>query len=248
MTIDELIDNIKPLEKILGYSFENKELLLSALSHPSFLNEHPGLGFPDQERLEFLGDAVLELVVSQYLFENYPQLGEGELTRMRALLVNTETLASMAQRVELQKFMLLGKGEKRNTFRERKTLQHLLANTFEALVGALFLEAGYRKTREFLLIFVRQKADSLKQENLRDPKSSLQELLQAQFKERPEYRVLSESGPDHSKKFVVGVYWRGKEIAKGEGTSKREAQARAAQKALEYFKTFKGFKHRDVEN
>ena len=227
---ENILSRLSSLEENLGYSFKNKELLLQALCHPSFWNEHPTLVKEHQERLEFLGDAVLELLVSEYLFQNFPELSEGELTQKRALLVRTESLGELAQKIGLDRFVLLGKGERANHQDNHKALSHVLANTFEALFGALWLEGGYQLCHRLLLPLIEELMSREREE--KDPKSQLQELTQAHFKERPEYVLLKEEGPDHKKEFQVAVYLKGVKLGTGKGSSKQEAERRAAKEAL----------------
>jgi ribonuclease-3 len=224
-----MIDN---LAKKLGIKFNNNDLLKQALTHRSFLNENRGKKMEHNERLEFLGDAVLELVVTEYLYKNYSNQ-EGELTNWRAALVNGEMLAKISKDLGVEEFLLMSKGEAKDTGRAR---QYLLANAFEAIVGAIYLdqaERGFVEAKKFIEKNVIGKLkDILEQESYIDPKSRFQERSQEKVGITPSYRVLEESGPDHDKRFVVGLYLQEDMVAKGVGPSKQEAQKEAATKAL----------------
>lgn len=219
--------------KKLGVKFNNIELLQQALTHRSYLNEHRGYKLEHNERLEFLGDAVLELVVTEYLYKNFKN-PEGELTNWRAALVNGEMLAKISKRLGVEEFLLMSRGEAKDTGRAR---QYLLANAFEAIVGAIYLDHGkdgYNESKKFIEKNVIVELSEIIEKKLyQDPKSRFQEEAQEKSGITPFYRVLSESGPDHDKKFVVGVYLGDDMIAEGEGQSKQEAQRKAAEKGLE---------------
>ncbi len=223
--------DFRDLEEKLGIKFKDKDLLTQAFVHRSYLNENPGFKLNHNERLEFLGDAVLELVVSEYLYKKYPGKTEGELTNWRASLVNAKTVSQVAKEIGLEPFLLLSKGETKETGKAR---QWILANTFEALMGAIYLDSGYQACnkiiKEFLIIKL---PEILKKGAFKDAKSLFQEEAQEKRGITPTYRVLKEFGPDHAKKFVVGVFLKEKVIAEGEGTSKQEAEEMAARKALE---------------
>lgn len=219
------------LAKKIGVNFKNLNLLQEALTHRSYLNEHRSYKFPHNERLEFLGDAVLELVVTEYLFENYPENAEGEMTNWRAALVNGEMLAKISGRLGVEEFLLMSRGEAKDTGRAR---QYLLANAFEAITGAIYLDQGYAMAKEFILKNVVVELPEILEHNLHvDSKSLFQEKAQEKTGVTPSYRVISESGPDHDKIFIVGVYLKDELVAEGEGRSKQEAQREAAEKALE---------------
>jgi ribonuclease-3 len=224
---------IENLAKKLGVKFNNSDLLKQALTHRSYLNENRGKKMEHNERLEFLGDAVLELVVTEYLYKNYSNQ-EGELTNWRAALVNGEMLAKISKDLGVEEFLLMSKGEAKDTGRAR---QYLLANAFEAIVGAIYLdqaELGFAKAKEFIEKNLLEKlADIIKNELYVDPKSRFQERSQEETGITPSYQVLEESGPDHDKRFIVGLYLQDKLVAKGVGPSKQEAQKEAATKALE---------------
>lgn len=218
------------IEKTIGISFKNKLLLQKALTHRSYLNEHPTWPVPHNERLEFLGDAVLELVTTEFLFQRYETSSEGELTSIRSALVNHRMLVLISQDIQIEKHMFLSRGEAKGTEKARDVI---LANAVEALIGALYLDQGYRAAKKFIERFVLVYVDKVMEEELyRDPKSLLQEILQEQSKITPSYTILGESGPDHEKEFVVGVFFGDKLAAKGKGASKQEAERSAARAAL----------------
>ncbi len=222
------------MEKKLGVEFKNKNLLKEALTHRSYLNENPSWGVPHNERLEFLGDAVLELAATENLFSRFPDLSEGELTGIRAALVNYQMLAEVSKDVNLNEYILLSRGESKDTGKAREVIS---ANAFEALFGAIYLDSGYEAAKNFIVRFVMARTDEVMEKKLyRDPKSLLQEIIQEKFKCTPTYSVLSERGPDHAKIFKVGVYFNGNLAAEGEGLSKQEAEVEAAKKALYVFK------------
>lgn len=218
------------LEKILGVSFRDQGLLKSALTHRSYLNENTGWAFPHNERLEFLGDAVLELVITEYLYEKFPDKPEGELTSLRASLVNANMLGDVGAELGFNEFVLLSRGEAKDVGRAR---QYILANTFEAIVGAMYLDSGYEPVKEFILRVLTPKIQEILEKKLyRDAKSLFQEEAQERVSITPAYEVLKEWGPDHDKHFVVGAYLKKDLIAEGEGSSKQEAQQQAAEAAL----------------
>jgi ribonuclease-3 len=218
------------LEKILNINFKNKNLLIEAFCHRSFLNENPDLNLNHNERLEFLGDAVLELIVTEYLFKNYPEKNEGELTAWRAALVNAKNLSEIAEKLKFNDFLLLSKGEAKETGKGRK---YILANAFEALIGAIYLDQGYKKCKDFIIEhLIPRLKEFLERGEIRDPKSIFQEKAQEKLKITPVYKVLKEWGPDHAKNFLVGVFLGEELVATGEGSSKQEAELEAAKKAL----------------
>jgi len=222
------------LEKKFNISFNNKDLLMQAFCHRSYLNEHPEFKLDHNERLEFLGDAVIELVVSEHLFENYSQEREGTLTSWRAALVNSRMLSCVADELGFGNFLLLSKGEQKDAERKEKSYYEILANTFEAFIGALYLDQGYRVCQQFLQKYLLKKLpDIIKNNSYKDAKSRFQEVVQEKEKITPVYKILKEWGPDHAKHFVAGVYLGNELVAKGEGSSKREAEEAAARKALE---------------
>lgn len=216
----------------LGGNFAKIELLVTALTHRSYLNEHKKSASEHNERLEFLGDAVLELVVTEYLYINYIE-PEGILTNWRSSLVRTESIGAAASRLGVEPLLRLSRGEKRGTERARG---QILANAFEAIVGALYLERGYEACKVFITENILSTFDDiLKTGSWMDPKSRLQEIVQSQVGATPSYRVLSEEGPDHEKEFTVGVYVDDKLIGKGNGPSKQTAQVAAATSALKKY-------------
>jgi len=219
------------LEKKLKVSFKNKDLLKEALVHRSYINEHSSFELGHNERLEFLGDAVLELVVTEYLYLNYPN-PEGELTNWRAALVNSKMLAETASEFGVYDYLYLSKGEAKD--KNPKARNYILANAFEAIIGSIYLDQGWEVTKDFLTKNLLKKLPYiLKNKLYLDPKSNFQELAQEKSGITPNYKVLEESGPDHNKKFVVGVYLEEELVADGSGTSKQEAQMNAAKNALD---------------
>lgn len=225
------MEKIKKIEEKIGVQFKNKDLLKEALVHRSYINEHPTFGLGHNERMEFLGDAVLELVVTEYLYQNYNN-PEGDLTNWRAALVNSRMLAETADKFELYDYLYLSRGEAKDT--NPKAKNYILANAFEALIGAIFLDQGWEVVKQFLLKnLLVELPHILKNKLYMDAKSNFQELAQEKTGITPSYKVISESGPDHAKDFVIGAYLEDKLIAEGKGTSKQEAQMNAAQNALE---------------
>lgn len=224
----------KKLESVIDYAFKNTDVLKEALTHRSYLNENSNWRLPHNERLEYLGDAVLELAVTEMLYQQYPQYDEGQLTVFRASLVNFQMLAEVAKSIELQKWLLLSKGEAKDNGRARDVI---LANAIEALIGALYLDGGYAVARKFVEHVVMPHLQGVIAEgSYKDSKSLLQEKTQADLKVTPLYKVLDESGPDHQKFFTVGVYFGEKLIAKGSGFSKQDAEVEAAKEALAVLK------------
>ena len=216
----------------LGGEFINLEVLITAFTHRSYLNEHKKSASEHNERLEFLGDAVLELVVTDYLFNNYNE-PEGILTNWRSSLVRTESIGAAASRLGFEPLLRLSRGEKHGTERARA---QILANSFEAVIGALYVERGYEAARVFITDNILSTFDEiLKTGSWMDPKSRLQEVVQGQVGATPSYRVISEEGPDHEKEFIVGVYVEDKLVGKGTGPSKQAAQVAAAAAALKKY-------------
>lgn len=223
------LQNCGILQEAIGVKFGNIALLQQALTHPSYANENPGGVAIDNERLEFLGDAVLNLVVTEELYRNFPDLKEGELTELRVLLIRQETLARYARRLNLGSHLLLGKGEELTGGRERETN---LADAFEALVGAVFLDQGIEITRRFILAQLGDEIAAVTDlGRRRNYKALLQEFTQAKFKQLPVYQVIAVSGPDHARSFTVEVRLGGQTIGSGSGKSKRVAEAEAARAA-----------------
>lgn len=226
--------NPEDLEKRIGVKFKNKNLLTEALTHRSYLNEYPKWRLPHNERLEYLGDAVLELVVSEELFKKFPTQPEGRLTVLRAALVNYQILAKVAESIALDDYILMSRGEKKDTGRAREVI---LANAMEALIGAIYLDQDLKKIRSFVEKFVMKNLDGvLKSGSYKDAKSELQEIVQEKLKITPTYRVLGESGPAHQRLFKMGVYFGEKLIADGEGAAKQDAELEAARSALKKLK------------
>ena len=221
---------VKNLAEKIRVKFNNLDLLQEALTHRSYLNENRGYKLNHNERLEFLGDAVLELVVTDYLYKNYSN-PEGELTAWRAALVNGEMLAKVAGNLGVEKYLLMSKGEAKDTGRAR---QYLLANAMEAIIGAIYLDQGYNAAEKFILENIIVNLNKvLKEKSYMDSKSYFQEKAQENVKITPSYRVIKEWGPDHNKHFIVGVYLDEELVAEGEGVSKQDAQREAAKKGLE---------------
>ena len=219
-------------KKTLGYEFGNVDLLVTALTHRSYVNEHRKSTNEHNERLEFLGDAVLELVVTNFLFSNYEE-PEGVLTAWRSALVRTESICEAGEKLGYESLMRMSKGERGGSENARK---HIVANAFEALVGAIYLEKGYEEAEKLIKARIISKMSSiLKAGSWRDPKSYLQELSQRYDEQTPDYRVLEEDGPDHDKKFTVGVYVKGLEIGQGVGSSKQKAQSMAAEQGVMWY-------------
>jgi len=218
-------------EKKIGLSFKNKDILMQAFAHRSYLNENPNFKLDHNERLEFLGDAVMELIVTEHLYKEYPEKSEGELTNWRAALVNAKMLTSVAEEIGFNEFLLLSKGESKEGGKARA---YILANTFEALLGAIYLDLGYNATDEFIKKYLMVKLDKIiKTGSYKDSKSRFQEEAQDKKGITPSYKVIKETGPDHNKNFVVGVFLGDEQIAEGNGSSKQEAEESAAKAGLE---------------
>ncbi|HEX2792589.1 MAG TPA: ribonuclease III [Candidatus Paceibacterota bacterium] len=218
-----------PAER-LGLAFKDLDLLTEALTHRSYLNEHRTAG-SHNERLEFLGDAVLELTVTNFLFHKFPTKPEGDLTAYRAALVNTVSLAETAKAIGLNDLLLLSKGESKDTGRARDII---LANAFEAVLGAVYLDQGYDAAEAFVARHLYQKIDAvIATRAYQDAKSHFQEAAQEKRSVTPTYRTMTETGPDHDKHFTVGVFLGDEKLAEGEGKSKQEAEQSAAQNALQ---------------
>lgn len=215
----------------LGVSFKNLNFLIEALTHRSYLNEHKEYSVSHNERLEFLGDAVLELATTDFLFKKFPTKPEGELTSYRAALVNTVSLAESAQALGINEYILLSKGEAKDTGRARDVI---LADAFEAIIGAIYIDAGYDAAEAFVAKNLYNKIDDvIAKRSYQDAKSRFQEMAQEKRGVTPRYETLSEEGPDHAKLFTVGVFIDTQEIARGEGQSKQEAEQAAAQSGLD---------------
>lgn len=230
MNINRAIEHkFKEFQKQIGISFDDEKMLRQAFTHSSYVNEHRRKPHEDNERLEFLGDAVLELTVSQFLFMKYPLMSEGELTKLRAAIVCEPSLVSFANELCFSRFILLGKGEELTGGRERPAL---LADVFEAFIGALFLDKGIDVVISFLERTVFPKINAGAFSHVMDFKSQLQELVQRAGSGVIEYRVLHEKGPAHNREFISRVTLNGEELGIGNGKSKKEAEQHAAQMAL----------------
>ena len=215
-----------------GFTFGDPELILTAFTHRSYMNEHKKSAREHNERLEFLGDAVLELVVTEYLYANYAE-PEGILTNWRSALVRTESISAASSRLGYEKMLRLSRGEKQGSERAR---QQILANTFEAVIGAVYLDKGYEAARKIIHDHILSTFEEiLETGSWRDPKSRLQEVAQSIDGMTPAYKVLAEEGPDHDKIFTLGVYVGGKLFGKGSGSSKQNAQQKAAEAALKKY-------------
>lgn len=229
--MDSTQQDVRALEQSLEVHFTNVDLLKQALVHRSYLNEHPNFPLGQNERLEFLGDAVLELVVTEHLYLNYPN-SEGELTNWRASLVNAKILSELARGLNVNEFLFLSKGESGDA--NSKARQYILANAFESIVGAIYLDQGWDVVKKFIHRVVISKLEYILDHKLyMDPKSRLQEEAQERLGKTPKYEVVSEVGPDHAKVFTVAAFVGSEELAQGTGSSKQEAQIDAAAKALE---------------
>jgi len=227
--------NKELLEERLGYKFNNKELLGEALTHSSYVNEHKGEELTCNERLEFLGDSVLSIIVSRYLFGEYSSRQEGDLTKIRAAVVCEKALAKYAKEIALGDFLLLGHGEDKNNGRQRASIT---SDAFEAVLGAFYIDTGYNAGRvaEFLLPFVKKEIDFIRKgEAFTDYKTALQQIIQQAEGERLVYTVIGESGPDHDKTFTVEARLNSNVIGVGCGSSKRAAEQAAAREALRLF-------------
>jgi ribonuclease-3 len=234
--IKKMTPDFAKFEETSGITFKNKELLRRAFTHRSFLNENRGSESSHNERLEFLGDAVLELIVTEYLFEKYPDSNEGDLTAYRASLVNAIILSEVAQKINVNDFLLLSKGEAKDTGKAR---QYILANTMEAIIGAIYLDQGYDIARYFISKNLFHLIDVIiAEKSWIDAKSKFQEKAQEKEGLTPQYKSLKEEGPDHDKRFTIGVYLDSELIAEGDGMSKQEAEQVAAKKALDIKKWF----------
>lgn len=217
-------------EKKIKVTFKDKNLLKQAFTHRSYINENPGANIAHNERLEFLGDAVLELIVTDFLYKKYPQYTEGELTAMRSALVNAIIISEVATATGMNDYLLLSKGEAKDNGKAR---QYILANTFEALIGAMYLDQGYDVVDTFITKTLLPKTEEIVSKKLwRDAKSLVQEKSQEFVGVTPAYKVLQQAGPDHDKHFTVGIYFGKDMIAEGKGKSKQEAEQSAALNAL----------------
>lgn len=218
------------LEDKIGYHFKNKELLNTALTHSSYAKERKSQHIKYNERLEFLGDAVLSVIVSDYIFQHCPDLPEGELTKLRASLVCEKSLFEFAKKIDLGSFLVLSKGERKNGGAERPSI---VSDAFEALIAAVYLDGGIEPATKHVLNFIIPAIKSSKKPQMKDYKTTLQEIIQKNPGERLEYVPVSESGPDHNKHFVFEVHLNSNVIGRGGGKSKKEAEQQAAREALE---------------
>jgi ribonuclease-3 len=223
--------DIFEIEQALHLTFANKDLLQRALTHRSYLNENPNHPLEDNERLEFLGDAVLDFITGEYLYHRFPEMPEGRLTNLRSALVRSETLANFAIRLNLGAYLYMGRGEEESGGRERAAI---LGDAFEAIIGALYLDSGLEFTRQFVCnIIDPMLQDILASDADKDAKSRLQEVAQSHYKLTPTYRTVSEYGPDHAKQFTVEALIGGKVYGQGKGLSKQNAAQAAARAALQ---------------
>lgn len=234
---DKRIKQLEKLQEQIGATFKNIKILNTAFLHPSFVNEKK-LQCDSNQRLEFLGDAVLELVISHFLFDNYPHFTEGQMTKTRALIVCEQSLSETAKKLSLGQFLLLGKGEETTGGRIKNSI---LADTYESLIGAIYLEKGYKDAKSFVIRTLENTIiKTVKGENEKDFKTILQEVLQKKSAKSIDYKTIKEKGPDHNKIFYVNVFWNDKLLGTGFGTTKKQAEQMAAKNALNYFITNKG--------
>jgi ribonuclease-3 len=228
------MEEIQDFLQNLGLDFKNGDLYIEALTHRSYLNEKKDPSLAHNERLEFLGDAVLELVITEYLFTKYPNRPEGELTSFRAATVKTDSLAIEAKKLNIGQYLRMSKGEEATGGKDK---EYLLANTFEALLGAIYLDLGYEEAKKFVYTNLVPKIDQIVEERLDiDSKTKFQEVAQAIYKTTPTYLVVSEEGPDHDKIFTMKVVIKDKEFGTGKGSSKQRAEENAATEALKEIK------------
>jgi ribonuclease-3 len=231
LVISSNMEDLKNLEKILKIKFKDISLLDTAVTHRSYLNENADGAKTNNERLEFLGDAVLELITSEYLFSEYPDREEGDLTSFRAATVRTTTLAETSRELGFGKYLKMSKGEEESGGKDK---DYLLANLFEAILGAIYLDKGYSACKEYIYRVLIPKVGKIVEERLDiDPKTKLQELTQSMFKETPMYEVIKEEGPDHDKLFTVQAKIASKDLGIGQGTSKQKAEEEAARESLQ---------------
>ena len=221
---------MKEFEKLIDYNFDNRKLLQQALTHSSYANEHRGRNIKHNERLEFLGDAVLSIVVADYIYANCPDLPEGELTKLRSALVCEKALYKFGKMIKLGSFLYFSKGEKNGGGADRPSI---VADAFEAVIAAIYLDGGMEPAKKHILRFVVPEINNQNQKPFKDYKTTLQEIVQKNPGEKIEYILTSESGPDHNKHFVFEVHLNSNVIGKGGGRSKKEAEQNAAREALE---------------
>lgn len=224
-------DKVQEFSKKININFNNLDLLRQAFVHKSFINENPGFKLGHNERLEFLGDAVLELVSTDFLYRKFEARPEGELTNIRASLVNSNNLTLIAKELEIEKYLFLSRGESKD--KNSKARLYILANCMEAIIGAIYLDSGYNSSRKFIEQHILKNVDEIVDKKLYlDPKTQFQERAQEFYNITPKYKLLEESGPDHKKNFTVGLYVDKKLITKGHGSSKQEAEINAAMLGL----------------
>jgi ribonuclease-3 len=232
---------VSPLEERIGHKFRNSLLLAEALTHPSLRHETQRQGF-DNQRLEFLGDAILQLVITEHLYDKFPTEPEGQLTKLRSRLVSRDTLKKHALALDLGRYLLMGRGEEASGGRARTST---LADAFEALIGAIYLDSDLKTARKFILTQARPDLEQLEEEPVDiNPKGDLQELLQSISTNSPIYKLLSQSGPEHAKTFVVEVWWEDVALGQGEGPSKKHAETAAAEEAMQLKRWEKATKRR----
>ncbi|MFA5519607.1 MAG: ribonuclease III [Spirochaetota bacterium] len=219
--------HLAALQNRIKVKFKDKSLLSNSLIHRSYVNESGNGKMNDNERLEYLGDSVLALVVNEYIYKRFYDYPEGDLAKIKSAVVSETTLAKIAREINLGSFLVMGKGEEQSGGRDRTSI---LANSFEALIGAVYLDSGLKCSRKFILSYLRKEIERIDNMSyLRDPKTTLQEYVQKKYKERPVYEVVEEKGPDHRKEFIVKLIINGKEAAIGTGSSKRKAEMNAAE-------------------
>ncbi len=230
------MNNLANLEKQIEVSFKNKKLLENAFIHRSYLNEHKSHPIPSNEKLEFLGDSVLSLITSMYLYSHYPSLHEGDYTEIKSAIVKTGSLADASRKLNLGAYLFLSKGEEDGKGRENT---NILADCFEALIAAIFIDKGFDSAYEFVItyLFGDQLARIVQKKEYFAAKSKLQEVVQGRYKQTPLYKILKEEGPEHDRTFTVVVSVRNKEVGTGTGKSKKEAEEKAAAQALDSIKT-----------
>lgn len=222
--------DLTEFEQLIDVTFKDKEILRQAFTHRSYLNENRGLKAKHNERLEFLGDAVLELVITDYLYKEYPTKNEGDMTSIRSALVNAQTCAEVAKNLDVNDYLLLSRGEAKDEGRARN---YILANALEAIIGAIYIDQGYEKARDFIIKNIAPMTEEIvKQELWVDAKSKFQERAQDVIGVTPSYKTIKEEGPDHDKTFTVGVFIQGEMVAEGSGESKQDAEQSAARNAL----------------
>ncbi len=218
------------LQNVIQVKFKDKDMLNRSLIHRSYVNESSAEKIKDNERLEYLGDSVLGLIVNEYIFKRFENYPEGDLAKIKSAVVSEATLAKVARDIKLGEYLLMGKGEELSGGRDRSSI---LANSFEALIGAVYLDSGLKESRKFVLTLLKKDIERIdRMTYLRDPKTTLQEFVQKRYKERPVYEVIEERGPDHKKEFIVKLIINGVEAARGTGSSKRKAEMLAAEHVL----------------